>query len=101
MTASEVILLEEAVGDLEVGRRFYEERAEGIGVYFVDSVFADVVSLRLFAGIHPIHYGYFRMLAKRFPFAVYYEIENTAARVVAILDMRQDPQSIRKILEKR
>ena len=41
------------------------------------------------------------MLAKRFPFAVYYEVENGIARVVAILDMRQDPLSIRKVLDER
>ena len=31
------------------------------------------------------------MFAKRFPYAVYYEIENEIAYVVAVLPMRRDP----------
>jgi len=101
MTVSEVVFLEEAVSDLEEGRQFYEDIEEGIGIYFIDSLLADAASLQLYAGIHLIHCRYFRMLAKRFPFAVYYEVENGIARVVAILDMRQDPLSIRKVLDER
>jgi hypothetical protein len=41
------------------------------------------------------------MLSKRFPFAVYYEIVSEVARVVAVLDMRQDPKSIRRSLDGR
>jgi hypothetical protein len=41
------------------------------------------------------------MLVKRFPFAAYYEIVEDVARVVAVLDMRRDPESIRAILAKR
>lgn len=47
-----------------------------------------------YAGIHATHFGYYRMLAKRFPYAIYYEIEDNIARVVAVLDMRQNPASI-------
>jgi hypothetical protein len=35
--------------------------------------------LRLFADIHPIHFEKFsRLLSKRFPFAVYYEVKGEA-----------------------
>lgn len=101
MTVSEVILLEEAIDDLQAGRRFYEKREEGIGSYFVDSSLADILSLRLYAGIHSIRYDYYRMLIKRFPFAAYYEIHEGVARVVAVLDMRSDPQAIQSILTGR
>jgi len=52
---------------------------------------ADIESPYLYAGIHAVHFGYHRLLAKRFPFAVYYRIENTRVRVWAILDCRRDP----------
>ena len=42
-----------------------------------------------------------RMLSKRFPFGVYYEVERDTAFVYAILDMRRDPSWIRKELERR
>ncbi len=66
-----------------------------VGDYFLDSLFSDIDSLRLYAGIHSLHFGYNRLLSKRFPFAVYYRIENDVVRVYAILDCRRDPSWIR------
>jgi hypothetical protein len=39
-----------------------------------------------------------RTLAKRFPFAVYYDVQGDIATVVAVLDCRQNPASIAKRL---
>lgn len=101
MKVSNVVLLEEAIDDLELGRQFYEDKESGIGRYFADSALADLVSLRLYAGIHSLRFGYHRMLLKRFPFSAYYEIVEDTARVVAVLDMRRDPGSIRATLAQR
>jgi len=67
-----VQVLDEATADLADGYRFYERQTEGLGEYFLDSLWSDINSLRLYAGIHAIHHGCHRMLSKRFPFAVYY-----------------------------
>ena|ERR1700754_3338527 len=96
-----VVILEDAAEDLESGSQFYESCATGIGVYFLDSILSDVDSLVLFAGIHPIHFGFNRMLSKRFPFGIYYEVEDDVAYVYAILDLRRDPLWIRKRLRER
>lgn len=101
MNIAEVIILDDAVKDLEIGRQFYEERGEGIGDYFVDSLLSDIESLYLYGGIHSYRFGYQRLLSKRFPFAVYYEIERGTARVIGVLDMRRKPEGIRKALAKR
>lgn len=101
MSRFNVELVEESIDDLKVGKLFYEESAPGIGSYFTDSAMADITSLRLYAGIHSIRFGYHRMLLKRFPFAVYYEMDENSARVVAVLDVRQNPRSIREILKER
>nr|VFJ91544.1 MAG: hypothetical protein BECKLFY1418B_GA0070995_102620 [Candidatus Kentron sp. LFY] len=37
------------------GFRFYERQAEGLGDYFLDSLWSDIHSLRLYGGIHAIH----------------------------------------------
>jgi hypothetical protein len=42
-----VILLEEAVEDLEIGREFYDDQDEGVGAYFVTSLLSDIASLNL------------------------------------------------------
>lgn len=88
-------LLDEAEKDLVDGFAFYEQQSKGLGDYFLDSIFSDVESLHLYAGIHALHFGYHRLLAKRFPFAIYYRVENDTVRVYAILDCRRNPAWIR------
>lgn len=96
-----VRILASASQDLVDGYRFYEEQAEGVGAYFLDSLYSDIDSLIINAGIHPIHFGkYHRLLSKRFPFAVYYRIEGQIALVYAVLDCRRKPAWIRKKLYK-
>jgi len=91
----QVRITRSAETDLLEGYVFYEKQQPGIGDYFLDSLFADIDALALYAGIHikfddRLH----RMLAKRFPFAIYYELRGDAATVVAVLDCRQNPVSI-------
>ena len=53
-------------------------------------------------GIHKKVYGFYKMLAKRFPYAIYYEIEkNNTVVVHAILDTRQNPNKIGNRLTKK
>jgi plasmid stabilization system protein ParE len=93
-------ILKSAQADLLGGYRFYERQKKGLGNYFLDSLSSDIESLKIFAGIHSIHFGkYYRLLSKRFPFAVYYRIEENEIKVYAILDCRRDPAWIRKRLE--
>lgn len=91
-------ILSSACNDLKRGRIFYEKQAENIGDYFFDSLFSDIDSLTLYGGIHSKHFGYFRLLSKRFPYAVYYKIEEDEIVVWRVLDCRQDPKRTRKQL---
>jgi hypothetical protein len=52
-----VRLLPEAQRDLEAGADFYESQRHGLGVFFSDSLIADIESLRLFAGVHEKYRG--------------------------------------------
>nr|VFK44656.1 MAG: hypothetical protein BECKTC1821E_GA0114239_103815 [Candidatus Kentron sp. TC]VFK54122.1 MAG: hypothetical protein BECKTC1821F_GA0114240_100419 [Candidatus Kentron sp. TC] len=92
-------ILEEATADLAEGFRFYERQAEGLGDYFLDSLWSDIHSLCLYGGIHAIHHGYYRLLSKRFPFAVYYRIDDGVVRVRAVLDCRRNPDRISERLK--
>ncbi|NQU39530.1 MAG: type II toxin-antitoxin system RelE/ParE family toxin [Lentisphaerae bacterium] len=89
-----VRILDEAEQDLIDGFRFYDVQDSGLGDYFLDSLFSDIDSLYLYAGVHSVHFGYNRLLAKRFPFAVYYKLEGRTVNVWAVLDCRQDPAKI-------
>ena len=96
-----VKLLSTALEDLYEARLFYERQGEGLGEYFFDSLFSDIDSLIFYAGIHQKIFGYYRMLAKRFPYAIYYQIEQEAAVVWRILDLRRDPEKIKQTLDAR
>ena len=90
-----------ALADLRRGFYFYERQEEGLGTYFLDSLYSDIDSLRLFAGIHTVHFGkFYRLLSMRFPFAVYYVVRDDTAFVRAVLDLRRDPAWIAGKLNK-
>jgi len=93
-------ILSDAERDLSLAYLFYERQSKGLGSYFLDSLYADIDSLSFFAGIHSRVFGYFRMLAKRFPFAVYYRIVDDTVLVYAVLDCRRNPGGILERLVK-
>ena len=95
----EIRVLETAKEDLREGWKFYENNAVGLGEYFLDCIQADVRSPKIYAGIHEMAEGCHRMLVKRFPFAVYYLIDDDRVDVYAILDCRRDPDWIAKRLD--
>ena len=96
-----VVVLTDAADDLDLARTFYDSQDLGLGYYFVDSLLSDLESLRLFHGIHPVHFGFHRMLSGRFPNGIYYDETRTEIRVFAVLDLRKDPMWIRAELATR
>jgi plasmid stabilization system protein ParE len=89
-----VRILESARRDLRAGYNFYERQEKGVGEYFLNSLFADIDTLSRNGGIHPTKFGLHWMLASRFPFAVYYRVEQGEVVVRAVLDCRRDPARI-------
>jgi len=88
-------ILASAVEDIHAGKVFYEKQTSGLGEYFLDAISADIDSLVLYAGIHQRLQRYYRMLAKRFPYAIYYTVEGDVTLVWRILDLRQNPRKLR------
>jgi len=87
-------ILPEAQADLDDGYWFYENQAGGLGEYFLTSVVSDIRSLQLFAGIHSMFRDKHRMLATRFPYSVFYRVEDKMVRIYAVTDNRRDPEWI-------
>ena len=92
-------ITESAYRDIERAALFYEAQEEGLGVYFQDSIFSDIDSLILYAGIHRKQYGKYRLLSGKFPYAIYYELSDNYVIVVAVLDCRRNPVSIKEKLK--
>lgn len=95
------MVLEEAADDLVSGRDFYDQQESGLGQYFWDSLISDIESLAIYAGVHQRYFGLFRLLSKRFPYAVYYEIAESVAYVIAILPVRRSPVWMQQQFENR
>ena len=87
-----IIILPSAQSDLAAGFAFHANQEEGLGIYFMESLFSDIDSLKLYGGIHRKVFGYHRLLSRRFPYAVYYSLEAEILFVRAVLDCRRDPQ---------
>jgi len=84
-------ILPSALADLDRGRAFYARQSKTVGDYFLDSLFSDIDSLELYAGVHMKVFDFHRLLAKRFPYAVYYTVDGDVCIVFRVLDCRQEP----------
>lgn len=96
-----VVVLAEAASDIEDARDFYDRLEPGIGDYCADCLLADIERLGKYHGIHFRQFGVYRMLAERFPFGIYYRETKTETQVIAVLDLRRDPNWIRRELSWR
>jgi plasmid stabilization system protein ParE len=92
-------ILPSAMADLEKGRDFYERQGQGLGEYFMDSLFSDIDSLALYGGVHSTHWNFHRLLSKRFPYAVYYRTSADIVEVWRVLDCRQRPDKTRRAVK--
>ena len=101
MKTFKVRILTDAVNDMQDGKRFYEHQDPILGNYFWDSIITDLESLQVYGGIHSKKFGFYRMIAKRFPFAIYYDVKEETVFVVAVLPMRNNPEKIAQSLQNR
>ncbi|MFT4589630.1 MAG: hypothetical protein ACI9VS_003280 [Candidatus Binatia bacterium] len=94
-------ILPQARDDLIEGFHFYEDKEEGLGDYFLTCLYSDIEGLKIFAGIHPKPYRLFhRALSKRFPFAIFYTLDENVVRVRAVVDCRRKPSWLRQRLSR-
>ena len=96
-----VIVLQEAASDIERGIDFYNAIEDGVGLYFRDSIIADIRRLGVYFGEHRNHQGFLRALSSRFPYAIYYQDKDAIRQVVAVLDLRRSPEWIHDQLTAR
>ena len=78
--------------DLKIAFSWYEEQRHGLGLDFLDCVEATIETIVQMPKLYAIHHKIFRRaLVRRFPFSVFYTIEDETIIVHAVFDNRQDP----------
>jgi len=92
-------ILDLAERDLQVGFLFYEAQQADVGEYFLNSIYSEIDSLFLYAGIHKQVFGRYRQLCRRFPYAIYYSVDRDVVSVWRVLDLRRDPTWIAEQLK--
>lgn len=82
-----------AKDDVEFAFAWYERQRRGLGFEFLDCVESAVKSIIENSEMYMIHYLNFRScVVRRFPFSVFYTVEENEIVVHSVFDNRQDPE---------
>jgi hypothetical protein len=97
----QIRISDDAICDLKLGFAFYEAQEYGLGDYLLSQLRADIDGLKVTAGIHRKPYrNLHRLLSHRFPYAIFYQFNNSHALVVELVDCRRDPEWIQTHLNR-
>jgi plasmid stabilization system protein ParE len=89
----EVRLRPEAEQDLSEAANWYEEQLAGLGNQFLDEAVVAFSSIAESPLMYPIvHRNTRRTLIHRFPFGVYYRVEDTTIVVLAVMHGSRHPR---------
>jgi toxin ParE1/3/4 len=79
--------------DLELAFAWYERQRRGLGFEFLDCVEVALQNIIDYPELYQLHYLCFRGCPiRRFPFSIFYSIENNEIIVHSVFDNRQDPE---------
>jgi len=82
-----------AKNDLDVAFEWYEKQRQGLGFEFFDCVESAIKSILTFPKMYPTCYLSFkRCVIRRFPFSIFYTIEDEELVIHSVFDNRQDPK---------
>lgn len=84
---------ERAINDVEIAFEWYEMQRTGLGFDFLDSLENSLTSILEHPRMYESGYANFRRcVISRFPFSIYYTIENEEIVVHSVFDNRQNPE---------
>lgn len=92
-----VSIRQEAEIDIEETAIWYEEQRQGLGHEFLDEVLSLCQTISERPAMYPVvHRSTRRALIRRFPFGVYYRIEDEQIIVVAVMHGSRHPRKWRQ-----
>jgi len=90
----EVVLSSRAAVDVSAAFEWYELQRKGLGERFLRSVGQSIDRLRLKPNSAPIvHSDIRRLIVPRFPYGMFYVVEENVVVVLAIVHSRRDPKT--------
>ena len=88
-----LLLRPEAQADLHEAYHWYEQQREGLGSDFLLCVEEALEKIRRTPELYPVvHKELRRMLIRRFPYGLFYLVEEEMIVVVAVFHARRDPK---------
>ncbi len=95
--AAELIIAAEAERDIAEAYAWYESRRTGLGEEFLSCVEACSEAIRRAPEMHVVvHENYRRALARRFPYAVFYEYVEGRVTVYGVFHTSRNPNKWRQ-----
>ena len=92
----EPYFVSEARQDIADAYAWYEEQSRGLGAEFLRCLEAAVLFTQRYPLMYPsVLSGYRRALVRRFPYAVFYQVEPDRVVVYAVFHCSQDPNKWR------
>jgi plasmid stabilization system protein ParE len=86
-----VIILPRVEADLREAQLWYNSQRSGLGEEFLDEVGRAVAALEDQPESRPLYYKNFRrMLTRRFPYKIFFQVEGDLVVVFRILHVRRD-----------
>jgi plasmid stabilization system protein ParE len=99
--ADKHIFTPEALDDIDEGYSWYEEREYGLGEDFLHSIEECISSiLRVPRGFPVALLDFRRAPVRRFPYEIFYEIDDETIKIYAVFHCSQDPYKWRQRLER-
>ncbi len=88
-----VLIRPEAQADLDEAYHWYEQQREGLGSDFLLCVEEALEKIRRTPELYPmVHKELRRMLIRRFPYGLFYLVEEKTIVIVAVFHARRDPK---------
>lgn len=92
-----VYLRQEAEKDIEDAAIWYESQREGLGQEFLDAVLLALDTISENPGIYPVlHRQTRRTVLRRFPFGIFFRVEEGSVLVFAVMHGSRHPQRWKK-----
>lgn len=90
----DLIIRPEAEADISDAYQWYEKQRKGLGSDFLLCIEATLDSIQRNPKLYPvIHHEVRRAFIRRFPYGIFYLVEDDLIMVLAVFHVRRDPRS--------